>query len=34
MDIPYLGTLIIQNGIAGVKFFETLVDDVKVFDNL
>ena len=30
MDIPYLGTLMIQNSIAGVKFFETLTEDLKV----
>jgi len=29
MDIPYLGTLMIQNSIAGVKFFETLTEDLK-----
>jgi len=29
MDIPYLGTLIIQNGVACVKFLESIVENVR-----
>jgi hypothetical protein len=31
MDIPYVGTLIIQNGISGVKFLDPVVEEVRVY---